>query len=282
MGTPIQEGSKVNVGDTYRPDENAPGSSERNKGYTPGFANHSNNEQMPEEKETGEDLLRGNRSGESMHGNVENLQGPRKRNKTRLVSAEKYWVDAVPAKQQGIHAFAKRAEKCDAIFRNSIDRTCCIWGSCKDAESKLRVSDIFRRFLSTPQVYSVLSEGGLLLLASENRASNMRNLWLALCFGEYTGYSSVWTPSEVMDAYKSDDLYVVSNAPSLLCIYLSSTDLDGSTATRRTHFLNNLSAVISARKGKPTIICRDMGGFYPNTSTFKTISETFKQGITLN
>ena len=78
-----------------------------------------------------------------------------------------------------------------------------------------------------------------------------------------------------MDAYKSDDLFRVANDPNVLVITLQDTDLDGSSATRRTHFLNNLSSIVCSRKGKVTVITKDPTGLYPNTSTFETIKKTF-------
>lgn len=206
--------------------------------------------------------------------NAKAVRSTRKKSETCSAAFKEYWVRDLPAIPEKVDTFRAHAEKGEALINSHITQKNDFRLMNKTQKETMKRN--FIEFLKNQNVSPVLNNGGLLILDSINASTNLLNTWYVLIFASAIGgYPSVWVPTEVMDAYKSDDLFRVANEPNVLVISLSGTDVDGSSAQRRTHFLNNLSSVISARKNKPTVILREINGFYPNSSTFETIKKTF-------
>lgn len=214
-------------------------------------------------------------SGRPNKVSLSRVRSSRQTGKKSSATVKEHGVDGVQPSTKSLDPFAAKASDADALFHLYIDRKYKFFKH-SGREGLLGLKQSFTKCIKSESMSNLLNNGGVLLLNSINQAHNMGTLWNILVFaGLIGGYPQVWRPVEVMDAYKSDDLFRVANDPNILVITLQDTDLDGSSATRRTHFFNNLSSTICARKGKVTVIAKDPTGIYPNTSTFETIKKTF-------
>lgn len=245
------------------------------KGFIPDFAYNRDSGLISAKDTRGEIISDRDESVGSDKVCLSRVRGCRTKSKGSSAAFKEYWVDGVQPGPKGMDPFAAKAESTDALFHMFLDRRYKFY-KLAGRDGLMGLKESFAKCLKAESMSNLLNNGGILLLNSVDQSRNMHACWCILTFaGIIGGYPQVWRPTEVMDAYKSDDLFRVANDPNVLVITLQDTDLDGSSATRRTHFLNNLSSIVCSRKGKVTVIAKDPTGLYPNTSTFETIKKTF-------
>lgn len=256
-------------------DQNDTQASGRVKGFIPNFAYNRDTGLISAKDPGGEVLPSRDEPGGSDKVSLSRVRSNRTKSKGVSAAFKEYWVDGVQQGSKSMDPFAAKAESTDALFHMFLDRRYKFY-KLAGRDGFVGLKESFAKCLKAESMSNLLNNGGILLLNSVDQSHNMHTCWCILTFaGIIGGYPQVWRPSEVMDAYKSDDLFRVANDPNVLVITLQDTDLDGSSATRRTHFLNNLSSIVCSRKGKVTVIAKDPTGLYPNTSTFETIKKTF-------